>query len=291
MPAISAKRSAHRPRHRRPAQRWPRWRRRSDFSPSCRPTTPASPISGIIAGIGMIDRLVLNLTLLPALLTLLRPPGEPRAGGLRAGRRRSIDSCCAGAARASSSPRCLASPRSPRCRGCASISIRSICKNPRDEAVSTLFDLMSDPSTTPYTIDVLGAVGRGCGRARPAYREAAGSRAGRHRRRAMSPTISTRSSRSSPMPRCCSGRRCRRRRRGRRRATARRSARSRQTAPSDLKQIAGQSRRRRRRGSPRRSMPRWRAAPRCFLLLSSNLSPALPAPARSSCASRFSRSR
>src|SRR5262249_15650898 len=28
-------------------------------------------------------------------------------------------------------------------------------QNPREEAVATLFDLMSDPTTTPYTIDVL----------------------------------------------------------------------------------------------------------------------------------------
>ena len=38
---------------------------------------------------------------------------------------------------------------------CASTSIRCICRTRMTEAVSTLFDLMADPSTTPYTIDVM----------------------------------------------------------------------------------------------------------------------------------------
>jgi hypothetical protein len=109
---------------------------------------------GIIAGFGMIVALLLNLTLLPALLSLFRPPGEPHPVGFA-----------------------LAAPLNDfllRRRGAVSVvagllALGSIAalpwlrfdfnplnlQNPREEAVSTLFDLMSEPSTTPYTIDVL----------------------------------------------------------------------------------------------------------------------------------------
>ena len=47
---------------------------------------------GLIAGVGMLIALALNLTLLPALLTLLRPRGERAAGRLRPRSRRSTAS-------------------------------------------------------------------------------------------------------------------------------------------------------------------------------------------------------
>jgi uncharacterized protein len=109
---------------------------------------------GLIAGVGMLLALLLNLTLLPALLTILRPKGERRPVGF---------------ARAAPLDRFLLRRRRPVL--IVSILLAIFCLavlprlrfdfnplhllNPHEEAVSTLFDLMSDPNTTPYTIDVL----------------------------------------------------------------------------------------------------------------------------------------
>ncbi|HEY1506472.1 MAG TPA: MMPL family transporter [Stellaceae bacterium] len=109
---------------------------------------------GKIAGAGMLIALTLNLTLLPALLVLSRTGGEARPVGFRwaapidrflLGRRRMV---------------ILAS---------AVLTLASIAalpwlrfdfnplnlQNRHDEAVATLFDLIGDPSSTPYTIEVL----------------------------------------------------------------------------------------------------------------------------------------
>ena len=109
---------------------------------------------GLIAGVGMLLALVLNLTLLPALLTILRPKGEQRPIGFsRAApldhfllrRRRSVIALAGLLVLG-----CLAVL--PRLR----FDFNPLhLENPREEAVSTLFDLMADPTTTPYTIDVL----------------------------------------------------------------------------------------------------------------------------------------
>ncbi len=109
---------------------------------------------GLIAGVGMIIALVLNLTLLPALLTLLRPPGERRPVGF---------------VRAAAVDRVLVQHRGRVVLAAALLGLASIAtlpwlrfdfnplhlQNPNEEAVSTLFDLMKDPNTTPYTIDIL----------------------------------------------------------------------------------------------------------------------------------------
>jgi hopanoid biosynthesis associated RND transporter like protein HpnN len=109
---------------------------------------------GLIAGVGMLVALLLNLTLLPALITILRPKGEPRPVGF------------AGAAPVD---RFLLERRAPIVAAAALLGLAGVgtlpflnfdfnplhLQNPREEAVSTLFDLMSDPTTTPYTIDVL----------------------------------------------------------------------------------------------------------------------------------------
>jgi uncharacterized protein len=109
---------------------------------------------GLIAGVGMIIALVLNLTLLPALLTLLHPPGERRPVGF---------------VRAATVDRMLVQHRGRVALGAALLGLASIAalpwlrfdfnplhlQNPNEEAVSTLFDLMKDPNTTPYTIDIL----------------------------------------------------------------------------------------------------------------------------------------
>jgi uncharacterized protein len=111
---------------------------------------------GLISGTGMVIALVLNLTVLPALLVLIRPRGERRAVGFH--RLRAAD-------------RFLVEHR--RAVGCVSLVVALAClalvprltfdfnplnlKDPRTESVSTLFDLMKDPDTTPNTIDVLAA--------------------------------------------------------------------------------------------------------------------------------------
>ncbi|HKW53058.1 MAG TPA: MMPL family transporter [Stellaceae bacterium] len=109
---------------------------------------------GLIAGVGMIIALVLNMTLLPALLTLLRPPGERRSVGF---------------ARAAALDHALVQHRGRVMIAAAVLGLAAIAtlpwlrfdfnplhlQNPNEEAVSTLFDLMKDPNTTPYTIDLL----------------------------------------------------------------------------------------------------------------------------------------
>jgi hopanoid biosynthesis associated RND transporter like protein HpnN len=109
---------------------------------------------GLIAGVGMVMALLLNLTLLPALLTVLRPRGERRPVGFaRAAvldqfllERRRLVLVIAGIAAIASA-----------------VALKWLhfdfnplhLQNPHEEAVSTLFDLMNDPNTTPYTIDIL----------------------------------------------------------------------------------------------------------------------------------------
>jgi uncharacterized protein len=109
---------------------------------------------GLIAGFGMVAALILNLTLLPALLTLLRPRGEARPVGF---------------AWAVPVERFLIERRGIVLGIAALAALAGLAvlpnltfdfnplhmQNPKEEAVSTLYDLMSDPNATPYTIDVL----------------------------------------------------------------------------------------------------------------------------------------
>lgn len=109
---------------------------------------------GLIAGVGMLVALVLNLTLLPALLTLFRAKGFREAGGfpwaapldnLLVRRRAWVFAACGllavGSATALSGLRFDFDP----------INL----ENPKAESVQTLFDLMRNPETTPYTLDIL----------------------------------------------------------------------------------------------------------------------------------------
>lgn len=109
---------------------------------------------GWIAGVGMIIALVLNLTLLPALIALMRPRGEPRPVGF-------------GWARAAD--RVLVRRRGVVLTGAAIVAVLCLAavpyirfdfnpldlQNQKSESVATLNDLMSDPMNTPYTIDIL----------------------------------------------------------------------------------------------------------------------------------------
>jgi len=109
---------------------------------------------GLIAGAGMLIALVANLTLLPALLALLRPRGERAAVGFAWAapidawllRRRRVVMAAAAAIAV------LGIALTPR----LTFDFNPLnLKDPHTESVSTLLDLMSDPDTTFYTIDVL----------------------------------------------------------------------------------------------------------------------------------------
>jgi hopanoid biosynthesis associated RND transporter like protein HpnN len=109
---------------------------------------------GLIAGAGMLIALAANLTVLPALLALLRPAGERAPVGFAWAapldvwliRHRGLVlgvSAALGALGIALTPR-LGFDFNP-------LNL----KNPNTESMSTLLDLMSDPNTTFYTIDVL----------------------------------------------------------------------------------------------------------------------------------------
>jgi hypothetical protein len=109
---------------------------------------------GLIAGMGMAVALVLNLTLLPALLALLAPRGEPVAIGF---------------ARAAALDRWLAGHRGAVLAAAAAIAAVGLAlvpllvfdddplnlKDPGTESVAALHDLADVPDTTPYLINVL----------------------------------------------------------------------------------------------------------------------------------------
>ena len=109
---------------------------------------------GLISGVGMLLALALNLTLLPALLTLLRPKGEPREVGYRwaapAGdllvRRRGVVLAAAALVAAGAA---AALPR-------LHFDFNPLnLQNQHTEAMEVLNELKSDPTDTPYTAKVL----------------------------------------------------------------------------------------------------------------------------------------
>jgi uncharacterized protein len=109
---------------------------------------------GVIAGAGMIIALALNLTLLPALIMLLRPPaghlGEPPAPVTQ------IDEVVVRHRRAVLSGFVIAAI------GCAALlpllhfDFNPIhLRDPKTESVSTLYDLMADANSTPDTLEAV----------------------------------------------------------------------------------------------------------------------------------------
>jgi hopanoid biosynthesis associated RND transporter like protein HpnN len=109
---------------------------------------------GIIAGVGMLIALVLNLTLLPALLSLLGPKGQRRPLGaqwaapinrfLVARRVTVVGACLLVAAAALVTLNWLTFDFNP-------LNLQ----NQHTEAMTTIHDLTADPDSTPETIDVL----------------------------------------------------------------------------------------------------------------------------------------
>src|SRR4051812_19979245 len=108
---------------------------------------------GKVAGLGMIVAFLLAITMLPALLMLLNPPGEEEDIGFRSlarlddfmtGQRKNVVRIAAAA-------------------GLISLALMAFVRfdsnpldlrSPRVESVSTLFDLMNNPQTSPNTIEV-----------------------------------------------------------------------------------------------------------------------------------------
>jgi hopanoid biosynthesis associated RND transporter like protein HpnN len=109
---------------------------------------------GLIAGTGIIIALVTTITLLPALLAVLKPPSEPRPIGYAA---------------LAPLDRFLYDQRKWIVGGTLAVAILGLpllagmrfdfnplnLRDQKSESVSTLLELMNDPDTTPNTIDIL----------------------------------------------------------------------------------------------------------------------------------------
>ncbi len=108
---------------------------------------------GKVAGIGMIVAFLLSITMLPALMLLLNPPGENEDVGFASlGRRRRFHDQAPQARHPDRGARRrdLAGPDGLRAVRFNPLNLRS----PKVESVSTLLDLMKNPQTSPNTIDV-----------------------------------------------------------------------------------------------------------------------------------------
>lgn len=118
---------------------------------------------GLIAGVGMIIAVLLSLSLLPALLTLLKPRGEPAPVGYRwmGGIDRFLLRRRGWVMAAASGLAVLGLALLPGLR----FDFNPLnLKNQQAESMATLNDLMHDPATTPYVLQVLA----------PSVEEAAG---------------------------------------------------------------------------------------------------------------------
>jgi len=114
---------------------------------------------GLIAGVGMMLALLLNLTLLPALLTLLRVGAERHAAGFSWGggadafltrRRRQVLAVALVLA-------CLSVPALLRLK----LDFNPVdLQDQRSESVQTFNDLLASPDTSPYTIEYLASPGQ-----------------------------------------------------------------------------------------------------------------------------------
>ncbi len=109
---------------------------------------------GWIAGAGMVIAIALNFLLLPALLALLRPRAEPEAVGF---------------ARMAGADRFVRERRGWILGVVGVLALLCLAllprvgfdfdpldlKDPNSEAMQTIFDLIADPQTTPYTAEIL----------------------------------------------------------------------------------------------------------------------------------------
>jgi hopanoid biosynthesis associated RND transporter like protein HpnN len=108
---------------------------------------------GVIAGLGLLLALALNLTLLPALITLTRPPGAP----VRAGARLTlIDNYVLGHRGLVVGTGAVAALVSALLLPQVHFDFNPIhLRSSKVESVSTLTDLMHDPDRSPNTLEVI----------------------------------------------------------------------------------------------------------------------------------------
>ena len=110
---------------------------------------------GLIAGAGMIMAFICTLGFLPAAITLFRPRGESAEVGFACAAR--LDPVIVRRRRAILVVFGSAGGRRGRglAAGCSSIPTRWTPRTRNTEAMRTLRDLINNPLTNPYTIDVL----------------------------------------------------------------------------------------------------------------------------------------
>ena len=109
---------------------------------------------GIISGASMFVALLANLTILPAILTLLRAdvPAKPMGRNLFAYVSRLIERRRRGVLITVALATLGAAALMPRVQ----FDLNPVnLRDPTTESVATFFDLLKDPDTSPYTIDVL----------------------------------------------------------------------------------------------------------------------------------------
>ncbi|MEO8927610.1 MAG: MMPL family transporter [Caulobacteraceae bacterium] len=109
---------------------------------------------GVIAGVGMLIALALNLTVLPACIALLRP--APRAGEVSQDRLERLDGFILGHRRAVVATGVGAALICAALLPWLRFDFNPLhLKSTRAESVSTLLDLMKDPEQSPNTLEVI----------------------------------------------------------------------------------------------------------------------------------------
>jgi len=109
---------------------------------------------GLIAGTGMLIAFVTSITLLPALLMILKPPGEAREVGYR--RLEPVDDFLARHRRAVLVVTGLAVAAGLPLLQHVRFDFNPLnLRSAKVESVATMLDLMKDPATSPNTIDIL----------------------------------------------------------------------------------------------------------------------------------------
>ncbi|HEY1877461.1 MAG TPA: MMPL family transporter, partial [Rhizomicrobium sp.] len=108
---------------------------------------------GLVAGIGMIVAFLLSITMLPAMIMLLNPPGETEDVGFQSLAR--LDDFMTMHRRNVVRIAAIAGGLSLALMAFLSFDSNPLdLRSPKVESVSTLFDLMKNPLTSPNTIDV-----------------------------------------------------------------------------------------------------------------------------------------
>lgn len=109
---------------------------------------------GLIAGAGMIIAFALNLTLLPALIALLRAPRRPAAHA--AARLAAVDAAIVVHHRGILAVAAILGLGALAALPFVRFDVNPLnLKDPRSESVATLRDLLADPLVAPYGLDVL----------------------------------------------------------------------------------------------------------------------------------------